>query len=415
MKTNAGLIGMPVKHSLSPIIHQALHPIPYHLYETLDIDSVLKDETLVGLNVTAPLKEKAFAMAAFKDIYALKTKAVNTLVKRPEGLHGYNTDVLALIDVFQRFLSVSTNTLITIIGNGATEKSVRCALEELGYFNIQTVARHPKNHQISWHEKIISPEVLIQTTPLGMGHLEDRFPLEQFDFSATKWILDVVYAPLQTPLIQTAQRLKIPHLNGLPMLIRQAYHAGQLLTGQKLAEEGLQELEKKLIKQQENIVIIGMPYSGKTTLGNVLASALQKPFIDTDAIIEHTIEMPISDFIRQFGEPSFRAHEKAVIKTLKNQTSAVIATGGGTILDTDNNEILKRNGCFLFLDTPTPRTFDHRRPLTADLKTYLARKKERQPIYQALSDITLKGYQDPKEYIKEFTLQYEKYLNLKRS
>ena len=369
----------------------------------------------MGLNVTAPLKEKAFEMALFKDNFALKTGAVNTLIKKPEGLYGYNTDVLALMDIFKNYLTVKKDTLITIVGNGATEKSVRYALEENDYFNIQTVARHPKENQVSWHDSVLAPQVLIQVTPLGMTHLEEKFPLERFDFSQTKFILDLVYSPLNTPLIQTAQKRGIPHLNGLSMLIQQAAHAATLLTGESVDENTLLKIESDLIRSKENIVIIGMPYSGKTTLGKHLSKALKKPFMDTDTLIEKEVKMSISDYIDKHGEKSFRVLEHQVISSLKDKTNLVISTGGGSILNTSNVEVLKLNGCFLYLDSPTPQTFDHSRPLTSDLEMYLRRKKERNPIYESLSDITLKGYQDTKDYIKEFKIKYETYLNTKRS
>ena len=413
MTPRVGLIGMPVSHSLSPLIHQALHPIPYHLYETLDIKSVLDDKRVIGLNVTAPLKEKAFELASFKDPFALKTGAVNTLIKRPDGLYGYNTDVLALIDIFKIHLTVSKETPITIVGNGATEKSVRCALEEIGYDHIQTVARHPKENQVSWHDSILAPQVLIQATPLGMTHLEDEFPIDRFDLSQTTFILDLIYAPLNTPLLQAAKKNNIPFLNGLPMLIAQATHAAMLFTGHTIDNAVSLALEKKLIQATENIVIIGMPYSGKTTLGKALSVSLKKPFIDIDALIEKEVNMSIPDYIDRYEEIRFRAVENKVISSLKDKTNMVIATGGGSILDSSNVEALKLNGCFLYLDSPTPKTFDHTRPLTSDLKMYLARKKERQPLYESISDITLKGYQATHEYIKEFKIKYEAYLNTK--
>lgn len=415
MKAKVGLIGMPIAHSLSPMIHQRFHSIPYHLYETFDIKGVLEDKDIVGLNVTSPLKEKAFQLATHKDIYSSKTGAVNTLIRRSGDLYGYNTDVMALIDLFNEHLKVSKDTPILIMGNGATEKSVRLALEETGFKSLHTLARNPKPSQSSWHDQLNHPNVLIQTTPLGMAHIEDEFPFDVFDFSQTQFIFDVVYAPLHSPLIQKAKRLNIPHLNGLPMLIRQAAHAAFIFTGDRVKEETLVKLQKKLLKSKENIVIIGMPYSGKTTLGKALSIALKKPFIDTDVLIENEIKMSIKDYLELHGENHFREVERKAIKTLKSITGCVISTGGGAILDSSNVEILKLNGCFLHLDSPTPKTFYDTRPLSSDLKMYFTLKKERHPLYESLSDINFIGYQDTQNYIKEFKIKYETYLNTKWS
>jgi shikimate dehydrogenase len=415
MKAKVGLIGMPIAHSLSPLIHQGFHSIPYHLYETLDIERIIKDKHIVGLNVTSPLKERAFQLATHKDIYSSKTGAVNTLIRRSDDLYGYNTDVMALIDLFNEHLKVSKDTPILIMGNGATEKSVRLALEETGFKRLHTLARNPKPNQSSWHDQLNHPHVFIQTTPLGMDHIDDEFPFDAFDFSQTQFIFDVVYAPLNSPLIQKAKTLKIPHLNGLSMLIRQAFYAAKLFTNQDLQHQKISVIEKKILKEKENIILIGMPYSGKTTLGKALSIALKKPFIDTDVLIENEINMSIKDYLALHGENLFREVERKAIKTLKSMTGSVISTGGGAILDSSNVEILKLNGCFLYLDSPTPKTFDDTRPLSSNLKMYLTLKKERHPLYKSLSDINLIGYQDTQNYIKEFKNKYETYLNTKWS
>lgn len=415
MKAKVGLIGMPIAHSLSPMIHQGFHSIPYHLFETLEIESVLEDRNILGLNVTSPLKEKAFQLATQTDIYSSKTGAVNTLIRRSDDLYGYNTDVMALIDLFNEHLKVSKDTPILIMGNGATEKSVRLALEETGFKRLQTLARNPKPNQSSWYDLLNQPNVLIQTTPLGMAHIEDEFPFDAFDFSQTYFIFDVVYAPLNSPLIQKAKTLKIPHLNGLSMLVRQAFYAAKLFTNQDLQHQKISLIEKKIRKEKENIILIGMPYSGKTTLGKALSKALNKTFIDTDELIETKLKSKLSDWIITHGETAFRKIEREVISSLKNQTGSVIATGGGSVMDPNNQSVLGSNGCYVYLDMPAPETWDNSRPLTNDLETYLTLKEVRKPIYKSLSDIKLKGYQDTQNYIKELNVLYEAYLDSKRS
>ena len=415
MKSKVGLIGMPVAHSLSPFIHQEMHDLDYSLFETLAIEDVFNSADLTGLNVTAPLKDKAFEMADVLDLLALKTRAVNTLIKKNQEVHGFNTDVSALMDIFKAHIKVDMQTPVTVIGNGATSRSVNVALERLGFKNVQTYARHPKKGEYDLKEALIAPEVLIQTTPLGMHHLGDDFPLQQFDFKKTSFIFDVVYAPLYTPLIQEAKRLKIPHLNGVSMLVRQAHHAAQLFLNQPLDSSLISTIEKKIYQRHENIVLIGMPYSGKSSLGEALASSLNKPFIDTDKKIEEKLGVPVKEFLVNHGEKAFRVLEKEVISSLKNHQGCVVATGGGSLLDPDNISVLKRYGWMVFLDAPTPKTFHDSRPLSKDLETYLKLKKERGPIYLSASDFTLKGYLEIKSYVKEITTQYEKHLNSKRS
>ena len=414
MANHIGLIGFPVKHSLSPFIHQQLHDVPYLLYETLDLEGVLKKDDLMGLNVTAPLKQKAYKLSTIKDVFAQQTGSVNTLLKTPEGLKGFNTDVLALIDLFDEHLHLNENDLIVIIGNGATAQSVKVALKELNFSHIKVVARHPKKGELGFDAWPLNVGAIIQTTPMGMAHEPAHYPFEPADLKTVKFVFDVVYAPLKSPLILWAEAGNIPSQTGLSMLVRQALYGATLLTPQKQELSPLNTVYQSTLSYRQNIVLIGLPYSGKSSFGKRLAQQLNKRFIDVDAMIENTVKMPVGTYILRHGEPAMRMVEKTVIESLKEITGSIIATGGGSVLDTVNVERLKANGCLVFLDSMAPEAFDDSRPLSANKDTYHALKKVRDPLYQKIADITLKNALDIDASMGEWEEHYETYLHHQR-
>jgi shikimate dehydrogenase len=414
MKSKVGLVGSPIKHSLSPFIHQLMHEVPYELFETTDLESVVSKEEVIAVNITAPLKEKAYQLASFLDEGAKATHSVNTLVKTQEGLSGYNTDILALNDMFKAHLNIKLSTPIAIIGNGATHRSVLFALKSLGYTNICVFARHPIEDQLPfnvWKEDI---KVIINTTPMGMHHLEAVYPFPKEAIGRCLYVMDVVYAPLFTPFIQEARRLKIPYGLGMSMLVRQAMYAASLMGVGQLKTTSIQAMFKSTLSSQLNIVLIGLPYSGKSTFAKALSSELNRPYYDLDAILEVEVGQSISSYIQQHGIEAFRAKEKALLMSLKTLRGSIIATGGGTVLDQDNVNVFKSQGVFVWMQADPPLFFDGSRPLCQSLEDYQRLKTDRSPLYQQISDIKLTRQSTMEKTMEAWRKNYETYLHHQR-
>lgn len=414
MKSKVGLVGSPIKHSLSPFIHQKMHEVPYELFETTDLESVLSKEDVIAVNITAPLKEKAYQLASFLEEGAKATQSVNTLVKTKEGLSGYNTDILALKDMFKEHLNMTLSTPIAIIGNGATHRSVLFVLRSLGFSNISVFARHPLKDQLpfnAWKEDI---KMIINTTPMGMHHLEAVYPFPKEAIGRCLYVLDVVYAPLFTPLIQEARRLKIPHGLGISMLVRQAMYAASLMGVGPLKTTSIQAMFKSTLSSQLNIVLIGLPYSGKSTFAKALSNELQRPYYDLDALLETEVGQSITSFIQQHGIEAFREKEKALVMSLKTLRGAIIATGGGTVLDPDNVNVFKSQGVFVWMQAEPPLSFDGSRPLCQSLEDYQRLKNERSPLYQRLSDLKLTRQLTMEKTMEAWRKNYETYLHHQR-
>lgn len=388
MTKKVGLIGHPVAHSKSPFIHAFLHDIPYHLFDSKDL-TLLDEPSITGLNVTAPLKEKAYLKADFRDDLSKKSNSVNTLVKKDGMWHGYNTDILALEFILDTAIIKFKPNRVAILGNGATSRSVQIALEKHSTLDITIFARHPKKEERAWNEWVDEYDFIIQTTPLGMEHSEGSYPFDTESMKQVKWIFDLVYAPFHTPLLGMAKQNQIPYQNGLSMLIKQARFSAEKFTGKLLDPSVEKEIYKALILDSVNIVLIGMPYSGKTTFGKELASYLKKPFIDTDELIYSQTNKTPKDWILSKGEKSFREIEKNTIHTLKSITGSVISTGGGSVLDLNNQGIFVKNSLIVWLNYEGIPNLDDTRPLSPSIDDYLKLKKIRHPIYKSVADLTI--------------------------
>jgi shikimate dehydrogenase len=408
MKHKIGLVGMPIAHSLSPFIHQFLHDTPYELFETIDLPSVFLDPLVTGVNITAPLKEEAFKRASVLTEAARVTKSVNTLIRKQDQFYGYNTDAMALIDIFKT-LTFPKDILIGIIGNGATHRSVRYALNECGFFNIKVFARHPQPGEFTFNQWDNEIKIVIQSTPMGMRGVPAMYPFPLTFIQDVHWVFDVVYAPRNTPLILAAKRYGIPFQSGLSMLVRQAIQGSKLLV-RELKEIDLTSLYQRVLHQQANIVIIGMPYAGKTTFAKFLAQRLHRPFIDIDAHIEQLVGCSTKDYIHRNGIDAFRKVEKDIIQSLSFTVNSVIATGGGAVLDEENMLALKANGIIGWLKSPPPKSFDASRPLSLDIDAYQSLFNTRRPLYQTWSDFQFERGKQPKNTFQAWRNAYETYL-----
>ena len=401
-----GLIGEKLGHSFSAEVHSKIADYKFELHEvpTEKIDEFMSAKNFFGINVTIPYKQTVIPYLDFVDENALKIGAVNTVVNKSGKLYGYNTDFGGLLALINRKFDDLTGKKVLILGGGATAKTARAVLEYLNAAEILTVSRTPKNNQISYSDAVTvhkNASVIINATPVGMHPNIDNTPISLKEFSNLELVVDVIYNPLRTKLLIEAESLGITAFSGLYMLVAQAVLAAEYFTENHFSTDVIEDIYNQLKNKKENIVLIGMPASGKTTIGKILSEKTGKKFIDTDELIVNKTGKQITDIFNEVGEVGFRKIEREVIKEISTETSYVIATGGGAILDFDNLVSLMHNGKIVFLDRPLSEllpTFD--RPLANSKEQIIKRYNERIDLYNSASELTV-NVTNPEETAKK--------------
>ena len=313
---------------------------------------------------------------------------MNTIVNREGKLIGYNTDYDGMVALIRHAgLSLAGKTVL-ILGTGGTSKTAMAVAADLGAASVQRVSRTGKDGAISYEEAQRLPvQILINTTPSGMYPNPDGQPMDLSRFGWLEGVLDAVYNPLRTRLVLQARDNGARAQSGLYMLVAQAAVACEHFLGEKLPAGALQTVYRAIHGEKQNIVLTGMPGSGKSTVGRILAREMGREFVDTDTEIIRLAKKPISDIFAQRGEAYFRDLESQVIAQLAQRTGLVIATGGGAILRAENVRRLRQNGRIYFLDRPVEDivpTDD--RPLSRDREALEKRYAERYPRYVTAAD-----------------------------
>ena len=387
-----GLIGGPLGHSLSPEIHRRFGRYEYELLE-LSPDKVgpfLERRAFRGLNVTIPYKEAVLPYLDRLDGRAAAIGAVNTVVNRDGVLWGYNTDFGGMAAALARGGIGIKGKTVCILGTGGTSKTALAVCRALGAAEVFRVSRTGREGALRYEEAYerTEPElVLINTTPVGMWPEADGCPLEPGALAGLAGVFDAVYNPLRTRLVLEARARGVPAAGGLYMLVRQAALACALFTGTPVADEQVDRIYDALRRERENLVLIGMPGAGKTTVGRILAQKTGRVFVDSDEEIEGRAGMSIAALFAAQGEAQFRALEAEVVRELAGTGGRVIATGGGAILNPENVRRLKQTGRLYFLDRPlTQLEPTDNRPLGDTAEKLRRLYLERNPIYRAAAD-----------------------------
>ena len=357
---NCYLIGTDVLHSRSPAIHAAFGRYAYGLRQLAPdgLASFLEIEDFDGLNVTLPFKREILPYLDAVDPHAAAIGAVNTVVCRGGTRIGYNTDYLGLRGMLERAGFELRGRKVLILGTGGTSRTAAAVAEDCGAATIIRVSRTGREGAVTYAQAAASCgdfDYLINTTPVGKTPEPDACPISLAPFSRLQGVADVLYNPLRTRLVLEAQARGIPAVGGLEMLVRQAAASCALFTGLPVAEQTVRAVCQRLGRELENLVLIGMPGSGKTTVGRLLAQKTGLRFVDSDEEAASVAGKPIPELIREAGdaipelireagEAPFRALEAAVLSELSRRSGLVIATGGGAVLDADNVRRLRQNG-----------------------------------------------------------------------
>ncbi len=387
-----GLIGEKLSHSFSKIIHDRLGDYGYELCEVApeELDSFMTKRDFLGINVTIPYKQAVIPYLDFIDNSAKRIGAVNTVVNRDGKLFGYNTDYYGMIALLNHAGIEPVGKKAAILGTGGTAKTAYAVLRSTGA-DIIIFAGRKKRVGNTDYEELISrhsdAEIIINTTPLGMYPYLFSSAVKLDSFSRLSGVLDAVYNPLNTTFIQEARKKGARAEGGLYMLVAQAVYASEFFFDKKYPEDIIERIYNEIKEEKENIVLIGMPASGKSTVGKILAKRLGRRLIDTDELIEERAGMPIKEIFDAKGEDEFRRIESEVIKELSKETSLIISTGGGAILREENISALKFNGKLYFIDRPLQDLVPtESRPLSSTKEQIEKRFSERYELYLAACD-----------------------------
>ncbi len=385
-----GLIGEKLGHSFSREIHQRLGGYDYRLQELTpaQLPAFLEKRDFRGVNVTIPYKQTVIPLLDEVDPKAAAIGAVNTIVNRRGRLCGYNTDYDGMAALARHAGLTLKNKNVLILGTGGTSRTAMTVAADLGAAEIRRVSRTGRGDAITYEQAADLPvQVLINTTPCGMYPGCDGQPMDLSRFGWLEGVLDAVYNPLRTRLVLQARDNGARGQGGLYMLVAQAAAACRLFLDRPLPDGALDSVYRAIHGQKQNIVLTGMPGSGKSTVGRVLARQLDRELVDTDTEIIRVAKKPIPEIFAQRGERGFRDLESQVIQEVSRRTGLVIATGGGAILREENVRCLRQNGRIYFLDRPAEDiqpTDD--RPLARDMEAVRQRYAERYPRYTSTAD-----------------------------
>ena len=354
------------------------------------LDDFMRAKDFAGINVTIPYKERVIPHLYEIDEGAQAIGAVNTVVKKGGRLYGYNTDFYGMEKLLAHAKISVQGKKVAILGTGGTSKTARAVVRHLGASEILIVSRRRENGAILYddlYQKHKNVEIIINTTPVGMFPNADLSPLDLSFFKKLCGVADAVYNPLCTRLICQAKKLGIPAEGGLYMLVAQAVRASEIFMNEKYDEALTESIYKKILSQKRNIVLIGMPASGKTSVGKQIAEKLGRPFTDTDELIMTSGGESIPTIFQKYGEKEFRRRESAAIRHVSTLIGNVIATGGGAVINQINVKNLMQNGYIFFLDRSLEKLIPTEdRPLGSTKEAIEKRYRERYDIYCASCD-----------------------------
>ena len=383
-----GLLGKKLGHSYSPAIHARLGDYFYGLFEKeeAELEDFLKNGDWDGLNVTIPYKKTVLPYCAQISDIARETGSVNTLVKRPDGtIFGDNTDAPGFAALVRKTGIAVENEKVLILGSGGAGAAVSAALKRMKA-GIVVIGRNAENNygNISKHA---DAAVIVNTTPVGMYPDNLDSPLDLSVFPFLKGVIDVVYNPALTGILLQAEERGIPHANGLYMLAAQARRSSELFTGTKIPGSVVEEITNELASSMKNIILIGMPGSGKSAVAEALGKATGRPVFDSDEEIVKKAGMSITAIFEKYGEEHFRELETEVLEELGKASGTIVSTGGGCVTKERNYPLLHQNGKIVWIKREISILTREGRPLSAGNLQEMYEK--RRPMYERFADVVV--------------------------
>ena len=396
-----GLLGRKLGHSYSPQIHSQLGSYDYRLFEKEpeELEDFLKNGDFIGLNVTIPYKKDVIPFLDELSPRAKALGAVNTIVRRNGKLIGHNTDYFGF-ETMLLSTGVSLQGKKALVCGSGGASSTACAVLKAHGANVVVLSRTGKDNYQNLNRHS-DAALIVNATPVGMYPNVEASPIEDLAaFPMLEGVLDLVYNPARTSILLKAEALGIPCVNGLRMLVAQAKESAEWFTGEPIGDSCIEMIYSRLRRQMENIILIGMPGCGKTTVGASLAKILSRPLKDADAELEQAVGRKITEILPTDGEASFRSLESETLLDLGKQSGLVIATGGGCVTIPNNYEKLHRNGTVVWLKRDLDLLPTDGRPLsqTGHLQEMY---QKRAPLYARFADFSVENSSDPQETAEE--------------
>lgn len=389
-----GLIGHPLGHSWSPAIHRDLIHEDYQLYDLNreELDAFLKAREFDGLNVTIPYKETVIPYLDELDPDAEKIGAVNCIVNDHGRLKGYNTDCIGFEEMLKHHQIDPSGKKIAILGSGGASKAVVQALHHLGGHPV-VISRKKKDGVLTYeelYEREKEFSLLVNATPVGMFPQCDEVPVNVQKFHSLEAVVDIVANPLRTRLCFEAKCMGLRTCGGFEMLVRQALAADELFLKKRLDPSLVSDCMNHLLAERRNIVLIGMPTSGKTTIAKELGRILHKEPVEMDDAIEKKLGMRISQCFAEKGEAYFRAVETQVAGEHRRGRGEIISCGGGVIKTPETMRYLSENGLVILITRNLNQLYpSDNRPLASSSEAVRKLYEERKPLYERYRDITI--------------------------
>ncbi|MBQ3095529.1 MAG: shikimate kinase [Clostridia bacterium] len=395
-----GLIGRKLAHSFSPEIHAELDAYAYKLYELEPeaVENFVRRGPLDAFNVTIPYKETVLPMMDELSERARRIGSVNTVVRRTDGtLFGDNTDADGMLYMFRRAGFCMTGKKVLVLGSGGSSRTACAVLKDLGAYPVVISRKGENNYgNLRLHA---DAEYIINTTPVGMYPNCGVSPLDISGFPRLCGVADIIYNPARTKLLLDCEAVGIPCINGLTMLVDQGRRASEIFTGKSIPESATDAIVGKIARRTENIVLIGMPGCGKSTVGQIIAERLGRPFCDADAELSARTGRSVPEIIRTDGEDAFRRLETECAAELGKRSGTVIACGGGVVTREENYPLYHQNGIILWLDRPVEELPVDGRPISQS-RSVKVLYAERMPMYRKWSDITVSAAKTAEETAK---------------
>lgn len=403
----SGLLGRKLGHSYSPQIHGYLGSYSYELFEREpeDVEGFLRNGDFTGINVTIPYKKDVIPFLDELSATAVKMGSVNTVVRRTDGtLFGHNTDYFGFTSMVHRSGIQVSGKKVLVLGSGGTSNTAVKALEDLGA-QVIIISRSGENtyNNLHLHQ---DAAVIVNTTPVGMYPNTGVAPIDLNCFPNLEGVLDVIYNPARTQLLMDAEKLGLPHENGLWMLVAQAKEAAEYFGSTLLSNSVIESVYRTMSAKMQNIVLVGMPGCGKTTIAAMLAEQLGRTAIDSDQLIEEMAGKSIPEIFAQDGEDVFRQWETKALAELGKKSQLIISTGGGCVTQQRNYPLLHQNGMIFWLQRELEQLPTNGRPLSKIHKLsdmYALRK----PMYKAFSDYTIQNNGTCQETVQQILTIWE--------
>ncbi len=408
-----GLLGRKLGHSYSPQIHKFLGDYSYDLFEREpeELDGFFADPPFDAMNVTIPYKETVLKYCSEISHAAKKIGSVNTIVRKDGKYYGDNTDYYGFEFILDSVCDDVKGKKVMVVGSGGAAKTAVAVISDRG--GIPVVITIEDNTPENMKKHHLDTDVIVNATPVGMYPHNLQSPIVLDDYKNVQAVVDVVYNPSKTQLILDAERLGIPCVNGLYMLVAQAEKASAIFKGESTWESKTESIVAELELEMKNIVFVGMPGCGKSTIGKKIAEKLGRTFKDADEEVLAFSGKTPAEIITNEGEPAFRKVETEVLKELCKKSEYVISTGGGCVTVDENFDAIRQNAVVVWIKRPLDALSTEGRPLSKSPEELRKMYEFRAPKYEKISDIVIENSKSVNEVVEDVLNAVERFVKEK--